>query len=267
MKKRFGQHFLTAPSILRRIVQLAEIRPEDTVVEIGPGAGSLTRVLAASARHVIAIEIDKDLIPQLRSSAPANVDIIEGDALVVPFPGEPFHLVGNLPYNIATPLFKRFIDGRRTILDVTVMIQKEVAERLRAKPGAGEYGPLSILIQYYATVRYGFKVSPGAFKPPPRVDSAVVRLEWKQDVPDARPFTDFVQRAFGSRRKKLVNNLVSMFGSLGREELLRRMRDSGISVDARPEELSVAEFLRVYNQFHERSECKRDSAQPSIKDE
>src|SRR6516165_6468616 len=96
LKKRFGQHFLTDPSILRRIVHLAQIDPEDTVVEIGPGAGSLTRALAASAKHVIAIEIDKDLVPQLRSSMPANVDIIEGDALVVAFPRQPFHLVGNL---------------------------------------------------------------------------------------------------------------------------------------------------------------------------
>jgi 16S rRNA (adenine1518-N6/adenine1519-N6)-dimethyltransferase len=263
LKKRFGQHFLTDPSILRRIVQLARIHPQDAVVEIGSGAGSLTRALAAVAKRVIAIEIDKDLIPQLRASMPSNVEIIEGDALTVPFPAEPFHLVGNLPFNVATPLFKRFIDHRKTILDVTVMIQKEVAERLRAKSGTGEYGPLSILIQYYADVKYGFTVSPGAFKPPPKVDSGVVRLDWKPDIPDARAFTDFVHRAFGSRRKKLVNNLMSMFGSLGREELLRRIREAGVSADARPEELSVAEFLRVYNHFiDERSECKRDDAQP-----
>ena len=249
MKKRFAQHFLTDPSILQRIVQLAQIHPEDTVVEIGPGAGSLTHALAAAAKRVIAIEIDTDLLPQLRSSMPSNVEIIEGDALTVPFPDEPFHMVGNLPYNVATPLFKRFIDHRKTILDVTVMIQKEVAERLRAKPGTGEYGPLSILIQYYANVKYGFTVSPGAFKPPPRVHSAVVRLAWKPDVPDARPFTDFVHEAFGSRRKKLVNNLRGMFGSLRRDDVLQRLRDAGISADARPEELSVEEFLRVYNRF------------------
>jgi 16S rRNA (adenine1518-N6/adenine1519-N6)-dimethyltransferase len=250
LKKRFGQHFLTDPSILRRIVTFAQIDPRNNVVEIGAGAGSLTRELAAAAHRVIAIEIDQDLIPELRSSMPANVEILQGDALAVEFPSGPFHLAGNLPYNIATPLFKKFIDQRRQIIDVTVMIQKEVAERLRAKPGTGDYGPLSILIQYYAEVKYGFTVSPGSFKPPPKVDSAVVRLEWKPGVPDARPFTDFVHRAFGSRRKKLVNNLLSMFGSLGREEVLRRMRDAGIPADARPEELSVAEFLRVYNQLN-----------------
>jgi 16S rRNA (adenine1518-N6/adenine1519-N6)-dimethyltransferase len=102
-------------------------------------------------------------------------------------------------------------------------------------------------MQYYADVTYGFTVPPGAFAPPPKVDSAVVRLEWKPDVPDAAPFTDFVHHAFSSRRKTLANNLVSMFGSLGREEILRRLREAGIEGTARPEELSVVEFLRVYN--------------------
>jgi 16S rRNA (adenine1518-N6/adenine1519-N6)-dimethyltransferase len=247
LKKRFGQHFLSDPSILRRIVQLARIHPQDTVIEIGPGRGSLTRELSSSARRVIAIEIDRDLVPGLQSEMPANVEIVEGDALTIEFPRESFHLVGNLPYNIATPLFKRFIEHRAYVLDVTVMIQKEVADRLVAKPGTGEYGPLSVLIQYYATVALAFKVSPGAFTPRPKVDSAVIRLDWKPNVPDAQPFTDFVQLAFGSRRKKLVNNLLSMYGPLGREEILRRLTRAGVDLDARPEELSVDQFLRVYN--------------------
>ncbi len=248
MKKRFGQHFLTNRSILRRIVQFAGIQTRDTVVEIGPGRGALTRELAETAQRVIAIEIDRDLIGDLRSSMPSNVEIIEGDALVVPFPQESFRLVGNLPYNVATPLFKRFIEHRTSIQDVTVMIQKEVAERLGASPGSGSYGPLSVLIQYYATVKYGFTVPPGAFSPKPKVDSAVVRLGWTS-APDARPFTDFVHQAFSSRRKKLANNLLSAFGSLNREEVSRRLKDAGIDGNARPEELSVEQFLRVYNQF------------------
>jgi 16S rRNA (adenine1518-N6/adenine1519-N6)-dimethyltransferase len=247
LKKRFGQHFLNDPSILRRILQLARIHPEDTVLEIGPGRGSLTRELSSSARRVIAIEIDRDLVPGLQSDMPANVEIVEGDALTIEFPSESFHLVGNLPYNIATPLFKRFIEHRAHVRDVTVMIQKEVADRLIAKPCTGDYGPLSVLIQYYATVTYGFKVSPGAFTPRPKVDSAVIRLDWKPNVPDARPFTDFVQLAFGSRRKKLVNNLLGMYGPLGREKILLRLKKAGVNVDARPEELSVDQFLRVYN--------------------
>ena len=244
-------------------MQFARVHPEDSVVEIGPGAGALTRELAAAAHHVIAIEIDKDLIAALRSDMPANVEIIQGDALEIDFPPGRFHLVGNLPYNVATPLFKRFIEHRDRIVDVTVMIQKEVAERLVAKPGTGEYGPLSVLIQFYADVNYGFTVPPGAFKPRPRVDSAVVRLEWKPGVPRARAFTDFVQQAFSSRRKKLANNLLHMFGSLKRDDVLRRIEKSGIGMNARPEELSVDDFMRVYNQFRdERSECKPDRAQP-----
>jgi 16S rRNA (adenine1518-N6/adenine1519-N6)-dimethyltransferase len=180
---------------------------------------------------------------------PPNVEVIEGDALEVPFPEEPFQVVGNLPYNVATPLLKRFIDSRDRIRDVTVMVQKEVAERITAEPSTGEYGPLSVLIQFYAKPRYGFTVAPGAFKPRPKVDSAVIRLEWKPGVPDSREFTDFVQHAFTSRRKKLLNNLVSMFGPLGREEVLRRMTNADVPANARPEELSVAQFLRVYNQF------------------
>ena len=249
LKKRFGQHFLTDRTILRRIVQFACIHREDTVVEIGAGGGALTVELARAARRVIAIEIDRDLIPSLRTSLPANVEVVEGDALTVEFPRGMFHVVGNLPYNAATPLFKKLIAHRERISDVTVMIQKEVAERLVAEPSTSDYGPLSVLIQYYATVKYGFTVPPGAFKPRPKVDSAVVRLEWKAGVPEARAFTDFVHLTFSSRRKKLVNNLLSMFGSLDRAEVLRRMDTAGVAANARPEELSVTQFLGVYNQF------------------
>jgi 16S rRNA (adenine1518-N6/adenine1519-N6)-dimethyltransferase len=254
LKKRFGQHFLTDRTILRRIVQFAGIAPEDTVVEIGPGTGSLTRELAAAARHVVAIEIDRDLIPQLRSSMPPNVEIIEGDALKIELPPGPFHLVGNLPYNVATPLFKRFIEHREQILDVTVMIQKEVAQRFAAEPATPDYGSLSVLVQYYAHVKYGFTVPPGAFRPRPKVHSAVIRLEWKPTVLDAHGFTEFVHSAFSYRRKQLVNNLLSMFGSLTRAEAIRRLESAGIKATARPEELSVTDFLRVYNHFGERSD-------------
>ncbi len=255
MKKRFGQHFLTDRSVIPRIIQLAHIGSDETVVEIGPGAGVLTSALAAVAQRVIAIEIDSDLIPKLRASMPSNVEIIEGDALIESFPQSPFHLVGNLPYNVATPLFKKFIACRDQILDVTVMIQQEVAERLIAKPGTREYGPLSVLVQYYATIRYGFTVGPGAFRPHPRVESAVIRLEWKPDVPEAKDFTDFAQRCFSSRRKKLANNLLSIFPGLRRDEIASVFKDVGIPIGARPENLSVEQLLAMYNQFCRR-ECK-----------
>jgi 16S rRNA (adenine1518-N6/adenine1519-N6)-dimethyltransferase len=249
VKKRYGQHFLHDRSILRRIVELARITPGDTVLEIGPGSGALTRELAGSARRVIAIEIDRDLVPSLRANMPPNVKIIEGDALEAEWPEGKFHVVGNLPYNVATPLLKRFIEHRDHIHDVTVMVQKEVAERLMSQPKTREYGALSVFVQYYAGVTYGFTVPPGAFKPRPKVDSAVIRLDWKPDVPAAPDFTGFVQHAFSSRRKKLSNNLIAIFASLGREEVLRRLNNAGIAENARPEELSVGEFLRVYNQF------------------
>jgi 16S rRNA (adenine1518-N6/adenine1519-N6)-dimethyltransferase len=252
LKKRYGQHFLSDRHILQRIVRLAAIGSEDTVVEIGPGAGGLTRELATAARRVIAIEVDHDLIPKLRNSVPGNVTVVEADALeadLISLTGSPFHLVGNLPYNIATPLLKQFISAREHILDVTIMLQKEVADRLRASAGSKDYGPLSLLIQYYATPIRGFTVPPGAFTPRPKVDSAVIRLEWKPGVPSSKDFTDFVQKAFGSRRKKLVNNLVTLCPGHSREEIVTILENEGLSRDARAETLTVGQFLRVYNQL------------------
>ncbi len=252
LKKRFGQHFLSDVNILRRLIRFAEISAEDTVVEIGPGGGSLTRELAAVSKRVIAIEIDRDLIHDLRAGMPANVDIVEADALEVDLSAvasEPFHLIGNLPYNVATPLFKRFIECRSRIRNVTVMIQKEVADRIVAAPDTAAFGPLSVLIQYYANAKYGFTVSPGSFRPPPKVDSAVIRLDWRPNVPDAREFTDFVHDAFGSRRKKIVNNLIAMFPDLSRDQIILKLEKANVPVDARPQNLSVAEFQRLYNQI------------------
>ena len=251
MKKRYGQHFLSDRNILQRIVRLAAISTEDAVIEIGPGAGALTRELASAARRVVAIEIDGDLVPKLRASLPANVEVVHANALeadLAQLAGKRFHLVGNLPYNVATPLLKKFIAAREHILDVTIMLQKEVAERLRATAGAPDYGPLSLLIQYYANPVWGFTVPPGAFTPRPRVDSAVIRLEWKPGVPDAKDFTDFVHRAFSSRRKKLLNNLMAML-TRPREEIASVLESVGLSADARAETLTLEQFLRVYNQL------------------
>jgi 16S rRNA (adenine1518-N6/adenine1519-N6)-dimethyltransferase len=248
LKKRFGQHFLSDRNILQRIVRLASIAPEDTVVEIGPGGGALTRELAAAAKRVLAIEIDGDLVPELRATMPGNVEIVHGDALDAELPANA-HVVGNLPYNVATPLLKKFIAARSMILDVTVMLQREVAERIRASAGSADYGPLSVLIQYYATPIWGFIVPPGAFTPRPKVDSAVIRLEWKPGVADNRSFTDFVHQAFGSRRKKLLNNLAAIFPRKTREEFASALELSGVPRDARAETLSVEQFLGVYNQL------------------
>ena len=210
---------------------------------------------------MIAIEIDRDLMSGLRRNMPSNVEIVEADALEVDFsalainarsqtaPTRPaFHIVGNLPYNVATPLLQRFIAHRKHISDVTVMLQKEVAERVRATPGTVDYGPLSVLVQYYASATWGFVVSPGAFTPPPKVDSAVIRLDWRPGVSDFPAFTDFVHRAFSSRRKKLINNLCAMLPARSRDDIVGILRNSGIPDGARAETLSVEDFLRVYNQ-------------------
>jgi 16S rRNA (adenine1518-N6/adenine1519-N6)-dimethyltransferase len=255
LKKRYGQHFISDRNLLQRIIDLAHIAPGDTVIEIGPGTGTLTRELAFAAKQVIAIEIDRDLIGALRRGMPRNVEIVEGDALEVDLEtisnvsGDSFHIVGNLPYNIATVLLRKFIAHRTRISEITVMLQKEVAERVRAVPGTHDYGPLSVLIQYYASPTWGFTVPPGAFSPPPKVDSAVIRLDWKPGIPEFPAFTDFVHRAFSSRRKKLLNNLGAILPGRTKEELAEILRSVGVSVDVRAETLSVEDFLRVYNRI------------------
>ncbi len=251
-RKRFGQHFLSDAGILDRIVDLAGVERADVVVEIGPGRGALTRRLAASARAVVAVEIDRDLIPPLRASMPDNVQVVASDALDIDYrtvaaPG--YRLVANLPYNIATPLIERFVAARSSIASVTIMVQKEVADRILAAPGGRNYGPLSVGLQHYAAIDAGFPVPPGAFRPPPKVWSRMIRLEWKPGVRDADDFVRFVRNAFTARRKKLVNNLAA--GGLGRAEAAALLEAAGVDADARPEELSPEQYFRVFS-YNER---------------
>ena len=254
-KKRFGQHFLTDPSILERIVSFARISPTDTVVEIGPGRGSLTRAIARVARQVVAVEIDRDLIAELRGNLPANVELVEADGLEVDLTtltNQPFHLIGNLPYNVATPLLDRFIRARHYIQSVTVMVQKEVADRILAEPGTRQYSPLSIGIQYYADVAPGFTVPPGAFAPTPKVQSRVIRLTWHSDRPDSPKLIPFVGRAFASRRKKLINNLNAMYPEMNRQALTEVLENLSLNPDLRPENLSVKDFVRLHHALEAR---------------
>ena len=230
-------------------MDFSRVGPSDTVVEIGPGRGALTKTIAERVRRVVAVEIDRDLVEMLRTSVPPNVQIVERDALetdLAEVSPEPYHLLGNLPYNIATPLFERFVHARTHIRSVTVMIQKEVADRILARPGTREYSPLSIGIQYYAEVERGFPVQPGAFTPRPKVDSAVIRLTWRDDVADARALMEFVRKAFTSRRKKLVNNLMTIYGNKNRNQLADTLNAVGIDPDARPEDLSVDHYVKLF---------------------
>ena len=251
-KKRFGQHFITDPGILKRIIEFSRVGPGDVIVEIGPGRGALTTRLAKAGRSVTAIEIDSDLIESLRQTVQENVEVIEEDALNIDYATllpQPFVLVANLPYNVATPLIERFIAARTSIRAVTTMVQKEVADRILAAPGGREYGPLSIGVQYYADVEGGFVLPPGAFRPPPKVHSRMIRLEWKPDIADKPEFIRFVRNAFTSRRKKLVNNLSVMFPQTSKNALTHLLEQEGLSDKVRPEELSVEQFLSLFSRL------------------
>ena len=249
-RKRFGQHFLHDRNILARIVTALAPKPDDRVVEIGPGTGALTRELLTRVAHLDAVELDRDLIARLHSGFPSDQLTLHGaDALKFDFcrltdDRRKLRLVGNLPYNISTPLLFHLLDQARCIRDMLFMLQKEVVTRLAAAPGGRDYGRLSVMIQYRCAVAQLFDVPPGAFTPPPRVDSAVVRL-----VPHAAPpvavndpdrFARLVQAAFASRRKVLRNTLKNF---LRAEEMLAL----GIDPTRRAETLSLAEFAALSN--------------------
>jgi 16S rRNA (adenine1518-N6/adenine1519-N6)-dimethyltransferase len=247
-RKRFGQHFLHDRGVVARIVAALAPRPEDHIVEIGPGTGALTRELLARITHLDAVELDRDLIARLESDFPRErLTLHQGDALKFDFcglapAGSRIRVVGNLPYNISTPLLFHLLDQAHCVRDMLFMLQKEVVERLRAAPGGKDYGRLSVMIQYRCAVEKLFDVAPGAFTPPPRVDSAVVRL-----VPHATPpvtvddparFALLVRAAFASRRKTLRNN---MKGLLSAEQMLA----VGIDPTRRAETLTLEEFATL----------------------
>jgi len=249
-RKRFGQHFLHDRGVIGRIVAALAPQPEDRIVEIGPGTGALTRPLLTRIAHLDAVELDRDLIARLQSEFPADkLTLHSADALKFDFcrlaqTGHKLRLVGNLPYNISTPLLFHLLDQAPCIQDMLFMLQKEVATRLGAAPGGKDYGRLSVMIQYRCAVEKLFDVASGAFTPPPQVDSSVVRL-----VPHAAPpvavhdpdkFAHLVQTAFASRRKVLRNTLKNF---LRAEQILAL----GIDPTRRAETLSLAEFAVLSN--------------------
>lgn len=213
--KRLGQHFLIDQNIVRKIVAAAELTPEDTVVEIGPGRGILTEALAPAVRRVVAIEIDRDLHQLLQTHLAhwKNVELICADALLYPFETLPAGaiVVANLPYYISTPLLFKFLEHRLRFPRLVLMLQNEVADRLVAKAGDADYGVLSIMAQYAADVTKAFKVSANCFRPRPDVGSAVVVLRPRSTAPLLPPeecaFAVLVKAAFAHRRKTLVNSL------------------------------------------------------------
>ena len=247
MKRPFGQNFLFDPGILRKIVNCGDISDSETVVEIGPGLGTLTRFISKRAKRVIAIEFDKKLIGRLTENLSdlSNVEIITGDALKYPFDNISgrFKVVANIPYYITTPLIFKLLEFREKISTMTLLLQKEVARRMAAPPGSKEYGVLSISIQFYTKPEIRFIVSRKAFSPPPSVDSAVVHF----DIPvkpiyitsDVSFFFAVVKSAFMQRRKMLSNSLSKFNG------IMEGLDEAGIDRKKRPEELSIEDFIKL----------------------
>jgi len=230
-RKRFGQHFLHDPRVLEKIVDALSLQPSDSVVEIGPGEGALTHLLLQQTSNVEAIEIDRDLAASLRQQ---NVKVHEGDALEFDYSAFPrgVRIVGNLPYNISTPLLFHLARFAERVRDMHFMLQLEVVERMVAKPSTAEYGRLSVALQARFRMKKLFNVSKGAFRPPPKVESAVVRLEPLPQI--LKIDEDLLRRAFSARRKTLRNALPGIdFAALG--------IDSGL----RPENLSPEDYLRL----------------------
>jgi 16S rRNA (adenine1518-N6/adenine1519-N6)-dimethyltransferase len=247
-KKSLGQNFLTDPHYLRKIVEAAKVGPADQVIEIGPGLGHLTRELAARAGRLLVIELDGRLIPGLREefASRKDVDVVHGDALKFDYGSlsGAWKVVANLPYYISTPLIQRLIARRPRFTTLTLMLQKEVAERIAARPGGKEYGFLSVLVQYSATARIEFIVPAGAFAPRPKVDSAVVTLSLRERpehvVQNEAFFVQVIKAAFSQRRKTLRNSLQAL--NYPRTVLIEAGEAAGIDLGRRAETLSVVEF-------------------------
>jgi 16S rRNA (adenine1518-N6/adenine1519-N6)-dimethyltransferase len=252
-RKRLGQHFLTDPRILGRIADALAITKHDTVVEIGPGRGALTDQLAARAKRVVAIEIDRDLVKALRAryAGDDRVAIVESDVLAVGLGdaagGAPFLVAGNVPYNITTPILFHALQRPRADRSV-YLVQREVAERVVAAPGSESYGALSVNVQALATAEMVFKVTAGAFTPPPKVESAVLRI-----VPLAQPlvteseeaaYRSMVVGAFSFRRKQM-QRVVRELWDLGAAEAAELLARAGIAPAARPEVLAPGDFARL----------------------
>ena len=248
-RKRFGQNFLHDPTVIGRIVATIQPQPGDNMVEIGPGPGALTQPILSQIGSLKVIELDRDVIPKLKMFClgDGELEVIEADALTVDFAGlsqgtHNLRVIGNLPYNISTPLMFHLFESIDQIKDMHFMLQKEVVERLVAAPGGKDYGRLSIMAQYYAKAELMFIVKPGAFNPPPKVDSAIVRLtprpaEERANI-DVSLMNKVVTSAFSLRRKTLRNSLKAYLNGEDFDHL-------GIDPKARAETLPPSDFVRI----------------------
>ncbi len=255
-KKRLGQHFLVDRNILNKVIRTAEVGKEDVVIEVGPGPGEMTLALARLVKHVIAVEIDPNWVEILKKKLAdcPNVEVVKSDILKVDFKhlykkeGHPIKVVANLPYQISTPLLFRFIEAKEAFSTLTLMLQREVAERMAAPSGGKAYGPLSIFVQLFLDVSIRFFIKPSAFFPPPKIESAVVHMVWKEKPTirekDEEWFKKVVKACFGYRRKTLLNALKHSELPLN-ESTGSKMDKAGIDPQRRPETLTIEEFIRL----------------------
>ncbi|MDQ8039033.1 MAG: 16S rRNA (adenine(1518)-N(6)/adenine(1519)-N(6))-dimethyltransferase RsmA [Rickettsiella sp.] len=250
-RKRFGQHFLHEAFIVEKIISAIDPKKTDNMLEIGPGLGALTQRLLPHVTYLTVVELDKDLIPLLKRQCAnlGELTVYQADALKFDLRSlnvtiTPWRIVGNLPYNISTPLLFHLLEQIHVIQDMHFMLQKEVVERITAQPGDKHYGRLSVMMQYYCQAKKLFTVKPGAFQPPPKVDSAVIRLipykipPWQAD--DPLLFAEIVRTAFSHRRKMLRNNLGKLINTKQFELL-------DIDTTKRPEQLSISDYVNISN--------------------
>ena len=253
-RKRFGQHFLTDPGIIDAIVRAVHPTEDDVIVEIGPGQAAITDALSRSAGHLHAVEVDRDLVAQLRRryKGSPNVTVHEADALQFDFAalGDRIRVVGNLPYNISTPLLFHLLKFREQILDMHFMLQKEVVDRMAASPGSKAYGRLGIMLGCHLNIELLFDVPPESFDPPPAVTSAVVRLDplppGTFDIQDEAGLSTLVSTAFMQRRKTLRNSLRKSVEAIDFEAV-------GIDAGLRPEQVSIADYVKLSNHLRQKS--------------
>lgn len=261
-QKKFGQNFLIDTHVLDKIISAADITEDDCVLEIGPGIGTMTQYLAENARQVIAVEIDKNLIPILEETlgAYSNVTILNQDILKVDIQklvdqyndGKPIKVVANLPYYITTPIIMGLFESHVPLDSITVMVQKEVADRMQTGPGSKDYGALSLAVQYYATPYIVANVPPNCFMPRPNVGSAVIKLTRHSQptvtVQDEKLMFRLIRASFNQRRKTLVNGLKNSAElSFTKEEILDALAQIGLSENVRGETLSLETFAQLAN--------------------
>lgn len=263
-QKKFGQNFLIDPRVLDKIIAAAQITKDDFVLEIGPGIGTMTQYLAEAAREVTAVEIDRNLIPILSEtlSEYENVTVLNQDVLKTDIAaiaqerngGRPIKVVANLPYYITTPIIMGLFESRVPIDSITVMVQKEVAQRMQAQPGTKDYGALSLAVQYYAEPYIAANVPPNCFIPRPNVGSAVIRLKTYENPPvkvqDEALLFRLIRASFNQRRKTLVNGLKNCAElPFSKEQILAAFEETGLAENIRGEALTLAQFAQLSDAF------------------